>query len=168
VEARLAMNRLGAAILMISKGTPFWQAGEEMLRSKDKGDGTFDENSYKSSDAINNIKWDLLQPGTDAYEMMLYYKGLIEMRQTYDIFRGREDVKISFGTLAGGGMVVTYTGSDGSQAIVVINPTKTADTYTLSGEWKLVANGTKAGSEVISTDSGTVNVDACSVLVYVK
>lgn len=168
VEDRLAMNRLGAAIMMISKGTPFWQAGEEMLRSKVKEDGTFDENSYKSSDAINNIKWDVLMAGSDEYEMMLYYKGLIEMRQTYGIFCGREDVTLSFGTLAGGGMTVTYTAADGSQAIVLINPTKTADTYTLSGEWKLVANGTQAGSEVISTDSGAVTVDACSILVYVN
>ena len=168
VEERLAMNRLGAAIMMISKGTPFWQAGEEMLRSKVKEDGTFDENSYKSSDEINNIKWDLLQPGTNEYEMMLYYKGLIEMRQTYNIFRGREDVTLTFGTLAGGGMTVTYTAADGSQAVVVINPTKTADTYTLSGEWKLVANGTQAGAEVIETATGSVTVDACSILVFVK
>ena len=34
-ETRAEMNRLGAAVLMISRGTPFFQAGEEMLRSKD-------------------------------------------------------------------------------------------------------------------------------------
>ena len=100
--------------------------------------------------------------------MMLYYKGLIEMRKAYDIFRGREDVTLSFGTLAGGGMTVTYTAANGEQAIVVINPTKTADTYTLSGEWQLVANGTQAGANAIDTMSGTVTVAACSILVFVK
>jgi pullulanase len=55
VEERFAMNRLGATILFISKGTVFFQAGEELLRTKPKGDGTFDENSYKSNDEINNI-----------------------------------------------------------------------------------------------------------------
>ena len=168
VEDRLAMNRLGAAIMMISKGTPFWQAGEEMLRSKVKEDGTFDENSYKSSDAINNIKWELLQPGSNEYEMMLYYKGLIEMRQAFSIFRGREDVTLAFGTLAGGGMTVTYTAADGSQAIVLINPTKTADTFALTGEWNLVANGTQAGAQTIETMSGSVSVDARSIMVFVK
>ena len=58
------MNKLGAAILMISQGTPFWQAGEEMLRTKDG-----DENSYKSSDAINNINWSVLAEGTREYEI---------------------------------------------------------------------------------------------------
>ena len=56
VEQRLAMNRLGAAIIMVSRGTPFMQAGEEMLRSKGG-----DENSYNSGDAVNNIDWEVLQ-----------------------------------------------------------------------------------------------------------
>ena len=80
-DARNKMNNLGAAILMISKGTPFWQAGEEMLRTKDG-----DENSYKSSDEINNIDWSVLSEDSREYKTMLYYKGLIEMRKTYSIF----------------------------------------------------------------------------------
>ena len=57
-DQRNRMNNLGAAIIMISKGTPFWQAGEEMLRTKNG-----DENSYKSSNAINNIDWSVLSDG---------------------------------------------------------------------------------------------------------
>ena len=69
-DAELA-SRMGAAIIFIAQGTPFWQAGEEMLRSKTKEDGSFDENSYCSSDKINNIKWDKLEPGNAEYEMMV-------------------------------------------------------------------------------------------------
>ena len=164
VEDRLAMNRLGAAILMISQGTPFWQAGEEMLRTKGG-----DENSYKSSDAINNIDWEALTVGSNEHNTMLYYKGLMEMRAEYDIFRGTSgNVTITFESLANGGMVVKYVGTDGDQAIVLINPTTSADTYTLSGSWKLVATGTQAGSDVISTESGAVTVDARSVMVFVN
>ncbi len=164
VEERLAMNRLGAAIMMISQGTPFWQAGEEMLRTKDG-----DHNSYKSSDEINNIKWDTLTADSDEYAMMQYYKGLIEMRRAYEIFRGTSDtVKITFGKLSGGGMTVSFDDSQGNRALVLINPTEKAAEYTLDGVWKLVANGTRAGSETIKTDSGKVSVDACSVLIYVN
>jgi hypothetical protein len=53
-------------------------------------------------------------------------------------------------------------------ATVLINPTDAAITYTLGGEWKLVANGTQAGAGVISVDSGEVTLDSMSVLVYVK
>ena len=168
LETRLAMNRMGAAIILIAQGTPFWQAGEEMLRSKTKEDGSFDENSYCSSDKINNIQWDKLEPGNAEYEMMLYYKGLIEMRKAYPIFRGREDVKLDFATLPCGGMSVLFTSQDGSQAYVVINPTDVMDTCTLDGCWKLVANGTQAGAAVIDSLIGDINIDAHSVMIFVR
>jgi len=170
VEERLAMNRLGAAILFISKGTPFMQAGEEILRSKPTANGGFDHNSYKSSDEINNIRWDDLQPGTDAYEMMLYYAGLAEMRSEYGIFRNC-NTAMSFVNLgANGGMAIIIDDySAGDRAVVLINPDFEAVNYTLpNGEWKLVATGTQAGSEVIDIESGEVSVDGCSIRVYVK
>lgn len=163
VEERLAMNRLGAAILMISKGTPFWQAGEEMLRTKNG-----DENSYNSSDAINNIDWEALVPGSDTHNMMLYYKGLIAMRSAYDVFTAQSGVQITFGRLSGGGMVVNYTTENGKEAVVLINPTGNATDYALEDTWKVVANGTQAGAEVIETVTGTVSVEACSILVMVR
>jgi pullulanase len=168
VEERLAMNRLGAAIVMISQGTPFWQAGEEMLRSKPKGDGTFDENSYKSSDAINNIDWEVLVPGSIQYDMMQYYKGLIAMRKAFSMFTAQSGIAVSFQDLPGGGMIVTFDNHMGGFAKVVINPTEKAETFQLAGEWKLVADGTQAGSETIRVDTGDVQIPACSVLVYVK
>ncbi len=163
LEDRLAMNRLGAAIVMISQGTPFWQAGEEMLRTKDG-----DHNSYNSSDAINNLNWEALTADSDEYAMMLYYKGLIEMRDEFEVFRGNGNVNVKFGKLSGGGMTVELSDAEGHKALVLINPTEKAVTYTLDGSWKLVANGTQAGDEVISTDSGEVTVDAISALIYVN
>ena len=160
---RMAMNRLGAAIVMISQGTPFWQAGEEMMRTKDG-----DENSYNSGDAINNIDWEVLSADSDEYAMMRYYAGLIQLRKTYEIFRSTDSSVITFESLAGGGMVVKYDDGNGNRALVVINPTNAADNFTLSGEWNLVANGTQAGSEVLETMSGKVTVDACSILVFVN
>ena len=160
---RMAMNRLGAAIVMISQGTPFWQAGEEMMRTKDG-----DENSYQSGDAINNIDWEALAAGSNEYAMMCYYKGLIEMRSAYAIFRSTDSSIISFESLKGGGMVVKYDDGNGNKAVVVINPTAAADTYTLDGQWNLVANATQAGSAVLDTLTGEVTVDACSVLVFVN
>jgi pullulanase len=158
VAERLAMNRMGAAILMISRGTPFMQAGEEMLRTKGG-----DENSYKSSDAVNNIDWEALVPGSDVHNMMLYYKGLMEMRKAYSVFTST-DVEITFETLGSGGMVVRY----GNEAVVLINPTASSASYSLTGEWKLVANGQQAGSAAIATVTGDVTVESMTVQVYVK
>jgi pullulanase len=168
-EELLAMNRLGAAIVMISKGTPFWQAGEEMLRTKVNADGSFNENSYNASDAVNNINWECLTADSDEYAMMLYYKGLIELRQNYEIFRSNsDDVTITFETMTGGGMVVKYASANGQKALVLINPTNAGNTYTLEGSWSLVANGTQAGKDVLSTMTGEVSVDAGSLMIFVN
>ena len=160
-EERIKMNKLGAAILMVSKGTPFWQAGEEMLRTKDG-----DENSYKSSDAINNIDWSVLKEGSAQYETMQYYKGLIAMRLGFDVFTD-VDAEVECVDHASGMMVVSFKGESG-EALAIINPNATSIPYALDGEWGLVANGEVAGNSVIATESGTVTVDARSIRVYVK
>ena len=161
VDERLAMNRLGAAIMMVSQGTPFWQAGEEMLRTKGG-----DENSYKSSDEVNNIDWEALVPGSDVYEMMEYYKGLIELRKSYDIFRSTGDVTVTFGGMSGGGMSVLFEDTEGRQALVLINPSAHDTTYTLEGQWALEADGSAAGSKVLAIETGSVTVEARSIRIY--
>jgi pullulanase len=160
---RNRMNNLGAAILMISKGTPFWQAGEEMLRTKNG-----DENSYKSSDAINNIDWSVLQEGSIEYQTMRYYQGLIRMRKHFSIFTDRNAQIVNVEQLGSGVVAITFDDGQGGQALVVINPHSTALPYTLSGEWNLVADATQAGDTVIRRDSGEITMDSISIRVYVN
>ena len=161
-ETRNKMNNFGAAIIMVSKGTPFWQAGEEMLRTKNG-----DENSYKSSDAINNINWSVLKEGNREYETMLYYKGLIEMRKAYSIFTDDSTV-ITHEELGSGIVIITYDDGNGGKATVVLNPHNTALPCTLEGEWNLIADGENAGESVLSRDSGNITVDRISIKVYVN
>ncbi len=161
-ETRNKMNNLGAAILMIAKGTPFWQAGEEMLRTKDG-----DENSYNSSDEINNIDWSVLKEDSREYQTMLYYKGLIEMRKTYGIFTDL-NATVEYEELGTGMALIRFDNGKGGKAVVILNPHSQALPYQLDGEWNLVANGESAGAEVISRDSGSVTVNGISVRVYVN
>ena len=162
-DERNRMNNLGAVINLISKGTPFWQAGEEMLRTKDG-----DENSYKSSDAINNINWSVLAEGNREYETMLYYKGLIEMRKTFDIFTDNATEITKVDELGSGIVALTFADGKGGMALVVLNPHNTALPYTLEGEWNLVANDIVAGGSVIERVSGNVSVAGISALVLVN
>ena len=68
-------DMLAASFMFLAPGTPFINGGQEFLRSK-KGD----ENSYISSDDINEIK----QSYIDEYaDVTLYYKGLIALRKAY-------------------------------------------------------------------------------------
>lgn len=75
---RTAMDKLSNAIVLTSQGMPFLHAGVDFLRTKDG-----DENSYKSSDAINALDWDLKTMHKDVFE---YYKGLIAVRKAYSAF----------------------------------------------------------------------------------
>ena len=160
---RVAMNRLGAGILMISKGMPFIHAGEEMLRTKNG-----DENSYKSSDAINNIDWEALNKD-NVYQTMLYYKGLIEMRKAYNIFYSGA-IAISYKAIGNNGaMAIHYTdNASARKAIVILNPTNSNITYDLTGNWTLIANGSQAGSSEIASATGTVTVNPIELQVYVN
>ena len=157
------MNRLGATLLMISKGTVFFQAGEEMLRTKDG-----DENSYKSSDAINNIDWSVLKEGSREYATMCYYKGLIEMRKAFDIFTDSSAQVISAEELGSGILAVTFDDGKGGQALALINPHNTGLPYALDGEWNLIADASQAGAEVIARESGSVTVEGIGVRIYVN
>ena len=162
---RVAMNKLGAAILMISKGMPFIHAGEEMLRTKDG-----DENSYKSSDEINNIDWEALTKDSIQYKTMLYYKELIAMRKAYDMFTNPGGVvSVMFENLANGAMVAKFTDNSSSKrAVIIINPSKEALTYDLVGDWKLIANENTANAEGLGNATGTVTVNGISIQVYVN
>ena len=162
-DQRNRMNNLGAAIIMISKGTPFWQAGEEMLRTKGG-----DENSYKSSDAVNNIDWSVLREDTREFATMQYYKGLIEMRKAYSIFTDPKAQVVSAEELGSGVLAITFDDGKGGQALVLLNPHNTGLPYTLEGQWNLVATATEAGAAVLAQETGNVTVDAIGVRIYVS
>ena len=162
VEERLAMNRLGATLLMISKGTVFFQAGEEMLRTKDG-----DENSYKSSDAINNIDWSVLKEGSNEYEMMRYYQELIRVRQEYAIFRTLNTAVIDNTSYGEGRAAITLDNHAGGKALIVSNPTGEAMTYNVSGNWHMIVNGVDV-MDAPEAVTGSITIPAYTAVVFVN
>ncbi len=52
MAGRTRMQKLGNSIVMFSKGVPFFQAADDLLRSK-----SLDRNSYNSGDWFNAIDW---------------------------------------------------------------------------------------------------------------
>jgi pullulanase len=170
-ESRLAMNRLGATIIFASRGIVFFQAGEEMLRSKPKTnkDGThaLDPNSYKSSDETNNLKWNTLKPGSDEYDMFQYYAGLTAIRTKIDIFTNAT----IFQTYAHGdnsGLSIKMEDGKDGKAYVIVNPGNNPIQYKLDGTYSLICNGTTAGVTAIGNPlSGTISVPAGSAYILV-
>ncbi len=160
-EAKAEMNKLGAAIMMISKGSVFWQAGEEMLRTK-----YGDENSYNASDKINNMDWSCLKKGTLPYRTMLYYKGLINMRRGLGIFTDK-DTNIRYEWLANGAVILTYEKGGTEEVKVIINPKHKDFNISFGEEWGLIADENHAGADVIRKEA-SATVRAISIRVYVK
>lgn len=175
IEDRVRMNRLSAAIVLTSQGIPFFQAGEEILRSKVKEDGSFDHNSYKSSDFVNSIKWNSKTDNMETYE---YYKGLIEFRKAYSQLRMTSTKEISSRLKFVDGLsdgVIAYQiekGLDDSneEIYVIFNANKEAITHTIpEGTWKVYVDDNKAGTEVLATiTNGSVMVEPISAMVLVN
>lgn len=176
-EDLIKMNNLAAAIYMLSQGTPFIHAGEEMLRTKVNADGSFNHNSYNSTDEVNSLKWDTLE--NDTYmDVVNYYKGLIAFRKEHAALRmtTAEDVNAHITTMENTpnevkGFVITG-GMEGEKAdaiCVIFNPNPEAAKITLpEGNWNIYINGEDAGTTKLGTASGEITVDAISAVVLVQ
>ena len=162
------MNLAIADGLFVSKGIVFFQAGEEMLRTKpnSKYDTGYDHNSYKSSDEINNLKWDTLKAGSNEYDMFLYYAGLAAIRTKIDIFSSAPIFQTHAHT-DNRGFSIKLGDGNGGKAVVIVNPTASPINYGLDGTYTLICNGTTAGVTSLGTCSGTISVPACSAYILV-
>lgn len=177
VEDREKMNRLASAIVFTSQGVPFFQAGEEMLRSKPSQTSStgFDENSYCSPDSTNSIKWNEKGSVLDTYE---YYKGLIAFRKAHGALRMttakevQENLSFEEETEAN---VVAYTlknspnGETAEEIFVVFNGNNKAVEVSLpDGIWDVYVNAEKAGTKSLGTAEGSVTVEGISALVLAQ
>jgi pullulanase len=178
VEDRIKMNLLSGAIVLTSQGTPFFQAGEEILRSKpaDETGASFVDNSYNSPDSVNSIKWDTVSTNKEVYD---YYKGLIAFRKEHSALRMTKtsDIQANLTFLDGlDANVVGYTiqnapnGEAAKALCVIYNANKAETTVTIpEGDWNVYVKGNQAGTEILETVSGgSVTVDPISAIVLVQ
>ena len=155
-EDRLTMNRFGISIIMIGKGIPFFLAGEEMLRSKGG-----DSNSYKSSDEVNNIRWDDLVPGSEVMNMRDFYQGLIDLRKA-NRFIIEDTVECEI--LKDNAIAVSWK-KDGKQtAWALINPGGSRQVTLPDGDWQMLLMNEAIDPDGTQTISGTTEIGGRTVL----
>lgn len=167
-----ALDRLSSSIAILAQGVPFMQAGQEFLRSKNG-----DSNSYKSDDTVNSLKWNLRNKNAATVS---YFRGLIELRKAHPSFRmsSSSQVRKNLVFLKAPNNVIAYylNGNalkDSWKAIVVAhNPNSASVKVALptKGNWKIVVQGARAGTIVLSTLKATssVSVPGQSTLVLEK
>jgi pullulanase len=165
-------SRQISSLLFASQGTAFIQAGQEFLRTKNG-----DHNSYRSSDAVNSLKWTerITQKVTVDYN-----KGLIAMRKAHPAFRLNTPASIQanlkFLNAPNNVLAFSLNGKavkDKWATIVVIsNPNSTTQNVNLPsvGDWKVVVSGDKAGVATLSTlkKAKVASVAANSTLIIWK
>jgi type I pullulanase len=179
-EDIVQVNKFTQAICATSQGIHFMLAGEEMGRSKDG-----DDNSYNSSATENMIDWENLITYSD---LVSYYKGMMDIRKAFSPFTvdnttvGANQYKLTSAVSvlesAFGYTVSNTVKGEWNKLAVVVNSDRkssavvslAADTsVTESTEWVVIANGEEAGLTPIATVTGTeINVPASSALVLVE
>ena len=173
---RVRMNLLLGAMTLTAQGVPFIMNGEEMLRSKEKEDGSFEHNSYKSPDSVNSIKWDTLAElkVATAFE---YYKGLIEFRKAHSSLRLTSASDVAKNVIPQEGLddgvlafyIAPAKGDDVDGIFVIFNPTKENTTVKLpEGEWAVYVDDESAGNKALyKINKESVNVASISAMVLV-
>lgn len=177
ISLRKKMNRLSAAIVLTSQGIPFIHSGEEICRSKVNPNSStgYDENSYKSSDAVNSLKW---AEKTSHRDMFDYYKGLIAFRKAHPALRlTTTDAVNSYLSFLDTGYdnVIAYTlageadGEGGRDIFAAFNAESEEIKLTLpEGSWDMYVDGERAGTEILGNVSNEITLDAVSAVVLVK
>lgn len=143
-----AMYRLAVTLVAISRGTILIEGGEEMQISGKLGYSDFNTDSPE-------------------YKMMTYYKDMISLRKSFDIFMC-DSCEISNTVRIGGGTVITFEKNNGEKALVIVNPSGSETTYTLSGEWYMISDGESVFADAPITTDVTVTVPAHSAVILMS
>ncbi len=163
-----SQDKLAAAYLLLSQGTPFINGGQEFMRTK-KGD----PDSY-AADSKGGIKWtneagqyniddvntiDLSFKGAEKYEDVYnVYKGLIALRKSTDAFTKGQNVSAT--TIKTGVTKYVTKGSNADDEFCIyFNATTAGVTITTTGYSKVidVTSGSLEESETLPNTVPAVN-----------
>lgn len=150
------LSQFATSIAVLSQGVPFIQAGQEFLRSKGG-----DDNSYKSDDATNSLKWSTKLKYSSTVN---YYKGLFALRAAHPAFRmaTTATLKAHLKFLKESDTLIAYSldgkavGDKAKTIVVIHNADAASATFTLpnSSSWNVLAKGSQIGTKVIQVIKG--------------
>ena len=170
-ETLAKMNNLAASFNILSLGVPFFQAGEEMLRTKPSKKERFDHNSYRSPDRINSLKWDTLD--NELYQKnVAYYKGLIQFRKAHPSLRisTRAEARKKVHPIRYPNPHVTaFQVEEQQQELFLIfnADTRTVHVPLPDGKWDIVIQNDTAGTTPLASAEKNVLVAPISTMVLV-
>ncbi len=169
---RIKMNNLAAAFSILSQGVPFFQAGEELLRTKPAKNG-FDHNSYRSPDSVNSIKWGDLHK--EEYQKTLaYYKGLLAFRKAHPSLRltTREAVWHTIHPVPCSNpraLAFLIDGEEEERIFIAFNADRTGVSLSLpEGKWQVCIRDDMAGTTSLAELGGSLTIAPLSAMVLTQ
>ncbi|WP_415707612.1 type I pullulanase [Gardnerella swidsinskii] len=167
-DVRLKRVKLANSMILLSRGMPFIQLGQEFLRTKNGND-----NSYNAGDKDNALDWNRAADKSDSVN---YFKGLLKLRKSikslrdFDYATINKNMKMIDGTPDG---VIAYTLNDADKQYVVVFNANNAETQVKipAGKYSaLVANGkvNDTAQDATVADDGTYKIAPVSTAVLLS
>ncbi|WP_250309339.1 type I pullulanase [Gardnerella sp. Marseille-Q2328] len=162
---------LANSLVMFAHGMPFFELGQEFLRSKNSN-----ANSYNAGDGDNSVKWDLVNKNSDAVE---YFKALIKLRNEIPALRDStysEVNKNMHWIKSSEGINAFSVDSNNKTYVFIFNANSDESTVNIGkGKYRVrIADGKSNGNdesnwpEASVDDNGNYKVSALSTAVLVK
>ena len=98
---------------------------------------------------------------------MVFYKGLIRLRQTYSIFT-TNSTAVSATDLKDGRYAITIDNHMGGKVMIITNPTAQAMNYTVNGSWNMLSDGENVLIDSPLRVSGNISVGAYSAVILMN
>ena len=171
--------KLGGLLVMTSQGISFMNAGTEFARTKQGQCNSYNSPDYimKNGErvAINMLDWKRAITYKTSVD---YYKGLRQINEVYSPFS--DDGNTMRGTISfikSSGTTIGYTiqntdaninKGEWGKVAVLMNSGSSAVSYSVPGNWTVVANADQAGVKSLGTASNSYNVPAHSGAILVE
>ncbi len=158
-EKIVAMNKLAATIVQMSKGVPFMQAGEEAARTK-----LGEDNSYNLGKKLNMLDWNRMHEYED---LTAYYAGLMQIRNNYPEIKTltRESANQIKFIDADKKNVVAYKNG---RLVFIYNAGMTDAQINIDGDYRVLASNGRIDLSKSRKVSGSVNADGISAMILVE
>ena len=174
---QMKLNKLGAMFLFTSRGITMISEGQEFARSKiipltipqdDPHKGMIDHNSYDKDNETNYINYN---HGKINQELFDYYKGLIELRKKYEAFRRADYSDVVFMDFKEKPFALGYSLNNKNEKFIVLfnaNPVSELEVDLPDGEWNVLADENKAGTETQKTVTNKITLSSSTGIILKK
>ncbi|MFC2085264.1 pullulanase, partial [Bacteroidota bacterium] len=172
---QLKLNKLAALFLFTSQGLTMIHSGQEFARSKvipsemevpDKNKGLIDHNSYDKDNETNYINF---KHASINQELLNYYKGLIKLRTKYSAFRRANTDDIQFiNSEIKNKFSIGFKISYNNNIFLILMNANTSIPVEFSlpdGEWEIIVNDKKTGTEPLGNISEKINITPTSGMI---